>query len=165
MLARAAALLPTSDRPLGAVLYVDRTEELLVEQRHVMLERLATLGRALQGIAHELNTPLMTLQTLAKDLVAALDALPLDGEARADLSESLELIVEEARRMGGLTQSLLSTAHDRARPSVPGQSALSVARRAVQLVGARAERGDVWLDEASLDRPLPVSGVGCCRSS
>lgn len=56
---------------LRAFLYVDRTDELLVEQRHVMLERLATLGRALQGVAHELNTPLTTMQTLAKDLLEA----------------------------------------------------------------------------------------------
>ena len=40
-----------------AILWVDRTDQLVVEQRHIMLERLATLGRALQGVAHELNTP------------------------------------------------------------------------------------------------------------
>lgn len=152
-------LSPAPEVPLGAFLYVDRTDELLVGQRHVLLERLATLGRALQGVAHELNTPLMTMQTLAKDLQAALSELPLDDTARADLDESLDIIIEESRRCKGLTQSLLSTAHDGSQRSVGGgQTALQVARRAVQLVGASPERGEVELDEAALDRPLPVDG-------
>lgn len=152
-------LSPSPEVPLGAFLYVDRTEELLVEQRHVLLERLATLGRALQGVAHELNTPLMTMQTLAKDLQAALSDLPLDDAARDDLGESLDIIIEESRRCKGLTQSLLSTAHDGSqRGGAGGQTALQVARRAVQLVGPSAKPGEVELDELSLDRPLPTDG-------
>ena len=150
-------LSPSPEVPLGAFLYVDRTEELLVEQRHVLLERLATLGRALQGVAHELNTPLMTMQTLAKDLHAALRELPLDAAARADLEESLDIIIEESRRCKGLTQGLLSTAHDGSQGGRSGtQTALQVARRAVQLVGPSAKKGEVALDEAALDRALPV---------
>ncbi len=141
---------------LGAYLYVDRTDELVVEQRHVMLERLATLGRALQGVAHELNTPLMTMQTLAKDLEAALRELPLEDTQRKDLEESVQLIVEESRRCKGLTQSLLSTAHTRAWPEDgAGLTLLAIARRAVQLVGARVDNGPVQLDTESLDVPSP----------
>lgn len=140
---------------LGAVLWVDRTEELLVEQRHVMLERLATLGRALQGIAHELNTPLMTMQTLAKDLEAALRELPLDDAVRSDLGESVELIIEESRRCKGLTQSLLMTANPQQPRTVgAGSTALQIARRAVQLVGLKPDEGVVALDEHALDVPL-----------
>jgi signal transduction histidine kinase len=147
---------PGGRQAAGAFLYVDRTEELLVEQRHMMLERLATLGRALQGVAHELNTPLMTMQTLAKDLGAALAALPLDDEVRRDVDESIALIVEESRRCKGLTQSLLSTAQERAFAEEPaGLTLLAVARRAAQLVGRSAERGEVQLDEESLSRPAP----------
>jgi signal transduction histidine kinase len=141
----------------GAFLYVDRTEELLVEQRHVMLERLATLGRALQGIAHELNTPLMTMQTLAKDLEAALREVPLDDDARQDIEESVALIIEESRRCKGLTQSLLSTAQERswADRDAAGFTLLGVVKRAVQLVGQSVDKGDVELDEVSLDVPVP----------
>lgn len=150
------ALHPDGDVGLGAYLYVDRTEELLVEQRHVMLERLATLGRALQGVAHELNTPLMTMQTLAKDLEAALRDLPLEEGQRKDLEESLHIIVEESRRCKGLTQSLLSTAQARAWPQEgAGLTLLAIAKRAVQLVGASVDKGEVVLDEAALGLPSP----------
>jgi C4-dicarboxylate-specific signal transduction histidine kinase len=151
----------TEDRPLGAVLYVDRTDELLVEQRHVMLERLATLGRALQGVAHELNTPLTTMLTLAKDLTQALAELDLDDATRADMVESVELILAESRRCRGLTQSLLETAGaPKAVAAESSQTALDVARRALQLLGHPPEKPGcaVALDEGSLDVVLPASG-------
>ncbi|MBI1945169.1 MAG: HAMP domain-containing histidine kinase [Deltaproteobacteria bacterium] len=147
--------LPQS-RAIGAraLLYVDRTDELLVEQRHVMLERLATLGRALQGVAHELNTPLTTMQTLAKDLRAALKDAALDERLRKDVDESLQLLVEESQRCRTLTQSLLSSANDGRRPGTVAQRAVDVVRRAVRLVGA-AEVDEVSLDP-SLDVVIPV---------
>lgn len=142
-------------RTARARLYVDRTDELLVEQRHVMLERLATLGRAMQGVAHELNTPLTTMQTLAKDLRAALADAPLDDKLRKDVEESLALLVEESQRCRALTQALLSRADDGRRPHAP-QTFLEIARRAVRLV-APAEEGDaVHLDEESLKATCPV---------
>ena len=143
-------------RALGAraLLYVDRTDELLVEQRHVMLERLATLGRALQGVAHELNTPLTTMQTLGKDLRAVLAEAPLDERQRKDVDESLQLLIDESRRCRALTQALLSSANDGHRQGTVAQRAIDVVRRAVRLVGA-AEVDDVALDP-SLDVEVPV---------
>jgi signal transduction histidine kinase len=127
-------------RNARARLYVDRTDELLVEQRHVMLERLATLGRAMQGVAHELNTPLTTMQTLAKDLRAALADAPLDEKLRKDVEESL---------------ALLSRADDGRSTNKP-QTLFEIARRALRLV-ASAEEGDaVQLDERSLTFTCPV---------
>ncbi|MFZ9887631.1 MAG: sensor histidine kinase [Myxococcota bacterium] len=153
------ALSSGGSSPLGAYLYVDRTEEVLVEQRHVMLERLATLGRALQGVAHELNTPLMTMQTLARDLESTLPSLTLGESARRDVTESLQLIMEQSRRCRSLTQSLLSTAQERSWPEqAEGLTWLAVAERALQLVGSPAEKGIVALDEASLQRPLRHNG-------
>lgn len=147
--------LPRS-RAIGAraLLYVDRTDELLVEQRHVMLERLATLGRALQAVAHELNTPLTTMQTLGKDLRAALKDAALDDRLRRDVDESLQLLVEESQRCRTLTQALLSSANDGRRPGTNAQRAVDVVRRAVRLVGA-AEADDVALDP-TLDAIVPV---------
>jgi signal transduction histidine kinase len=142
------ALRPKHPRVSRAFLTVDRTEGLLVEQRHIMLERLATLGRAMQGVAHELNTPLTTMQTLAKDLQAALKDVELKDLVRADVDESLSLLIEETRRCRSLTQSLLSTANDGARSRGAKLSLVDVAKKSVRLVGA--ERDAVFVDEASL---------------
>jgi signal transduction histidine kinase len=142
-------------RNARARLYVDRTDELLVEQRHVMLERLATLGRAMQGVAHELNTPLTTMQTLAKDLRAALRDAPLDDKLRKDVEESLALLVEESQRCRALTQALLSRADDGRRPNAP-QTLFEIARRAVRLVAPAEEGEAVQLDERSLALTCPV---------
>jgi signal transduction histidine kinase len=142
--------------PTRAVLYVDRTEEKLVQQRHFMLERLATLGRALQGVAHELNTPLTTMQTLARDLSAVLADLEMPEELREDVEESIELLIDESRRCRTLTQSLLRTAHEDGRAS-PAENLLDVAVRAVRVVGLKADGSDrVELDRPSLRRPLAV---------
>jgi len=143
-------LRPSHPRVRHAFLTVDRTDNLRVEQRHVMLERFATLGRAMQGVAHELNTPLTTMQTLAKDLRAALDDVTLPDAVRADVSESLSLLIEETRRCRALTQSLLSTANDSARRRGLSGGLVDVARRAMKMVGARD--GAVVLDEDSLAR-------------
>jgi len=148
------ALPPSRAIGARALLYVDRTEELLVAQRHVMLERLATLGRALQAVAHELNTPLTTMQTLGKDLRAALQDAPLDARLRQDVDESLQLLIDESRRCRALTQALLSSANDGHRAGGQAQRALDVVRRAVRLVGAK-EADDVALDP-SLDAVVPV---------
>ncbi len=141
------ALRPTHPRVAHAYLTVDRTETLLVEQRHVLLERLATIGRAMQGVAHELNTPLTTMQTLAKDLRSLLADPSVPADVRKDAVESLDLIIEETRRCRTLTQSLLATANDGSR-SRGRQPALEVARRALRVVGS--DRHAVRLDDQSL---------------
>ena len=143
------ALRPSHPQVAQAFLTVDRTDNMLVEQRHVMLERLATIGRAMQGVAHELNTPLTTMQTLAKDLRAALQETELPPAVRADVEESLDLIIEETRRCRSLTQSLLSTANESNRRRGQRQPLLDVAQRAIKLVGSG--RFAVEIDEISLD--------------
>jgi signal transduction histidine kinase len=143
------ALRPRHPRVAHALLTVDRTESLLVEQRHVMLERLATIGRAMQGVAHELNTPLTTMQTLAKDLRVVFQDLTMPDNVRRDVAESLELIIEETRRCKTLTQSLLATANDGSR-SRGRQPALDVVRRALRVVGS--DRDAVHVDEDSVGR-------------
>lgn len=141
------ALRPSHPRVAQAFLSVDRTEGVLVEQRHIMLERLATLGRAMQGVAHELNTPLTTMQTLAKDMQAALADVALSEALRKDVDESLKLLIEESRRCRSLTQALLQTANDGRRSRGTRLPPLEVARKAIRLVGA--ERDAVYVDDAS----------------
>jgi signal transduction histidine kinase len=117
-------------------LYVDRTEATVDEQRAIMLERLASLGRAMQEVAHELNTPLASIQTLAVDL----SHLVAHAVKSPDAAESVALIVDEARRCQQISRELLSTA--RIGSSSPVRTVLGeVVRRAARLTYGR--RGGV----------------------
>src|SRR5262249_55024014 len=117
-----------------AFLYVDRTEATVDEQRAIMLERLASLGRAMQEGAHELNTPLASIQTLAVDLSHAVHS--------PDAAESVALIVDEARRCQQISRELLSTA--RSGSSSPVHTVLGeVVRRAARLTYGQRRGGVV----------------------
>jgi len=96
------------DEPRIMNLYVDRTEILLAERRLLHAERLASLGRVAQGVAHELNTPLATIRTLAADMREAIKLLEVDDALRSDLAESAALIRDETGRLGQITHSLLT---------------------------------------------------------
>ncbi|MFN3199290.1 MAG: sensor histidine kinase [Bradymonadia bacterium] len=102
--------LPLPDREGWMVLYLDRTTEVLAERQLVFTERLASLGRTVQGVAHELNTPLSTIQTLARDVQDALSAAELQGELREDLDESAGIITAEVDRCRRITHALLGRA-------------------------------------------------------
>lgn len=124
---RIAEMLAISGRGengVRAFLYVDRTEATVDEQRAIMLERLASLGRAMQEVAHELNTPLASIQTLAVDLSHAVHS--------ADAAESVALIVDEARRCQQISRELLSTARIGS-PSPVRTVLAEVVRRAARL--------------------------------
>jgi signal transduction histidine kinase len=89
-------------------LYVDRTKILLAERRLLHAERLASLGRVAQGVAHELNTPLATIRTLAADMREAIRSLGGGSALQTDLAESAALIRDETERLGRITHSLLT---------------------------------------------------------
>lgn len=133
------------DRPKVMNLYVDRTGAMLAERQLLLSERLSSLGRIAQGVAHELNTPLATIRTLAADMGAALGSLDAAGrEARdsliTDLGESAELIHEETGRLGRITHALLAGG-DLVRARIAGPVTLSqVLERGCALVIAGARR-------------------------
>ncbi|MBO6935783.1 MAG: hypothetical protein JJ863_12435 [Deltaproteobacteria bacterium] len=118
-------------------LYVDRTEATIAEARLLLAERLASLGRVAQGVAHELNTPLATIRTLAADMRVALETV--DGEVAKDLNESATLIRDETRRLGKITQALLAGG-DLVRARIDGSVPLAAAverSRAIVFAGLR----------------------------
>jgi signal transduction histidine kinase len=127
-------------------LYVDRTEATLDEQRLVTTERLVSLGRVAQGVAHELNTPLATIRTLSADMRAAIRAFETNdsqpsADVLEDLAESAALIQDETRRLGRITQALLAGG-DLVRARIEGQVPVAaVVERARALVFAGVRDG------------------------
>ncbi len=137
-------------------LYIDRTSATLAERQLVLAERLASLGRVAQGVAHELNTPLATIRTLAADMVLALQSLTsADSAGRgalvSDLSESASLIKEETARLGRIAQALLAGG-DLVRLRIRGAVPLgAVVERASALVFAGIRGGPAVETDPSLD--------------
>jgi C4-dicarboxylate-specific signal transduction histidine kinase len=135
-------------------LYVDRTAATLADQRLLLAERLVSLGRVAQGVAHELNTPLATIRTLASDMRASLragiDARAQDQEEvqdglhwrklALDIDESAALVHDETLRLGRITQSLLAGG-DLVRTKIQGGvpvAAVVERARALVFAGVRA---------------------------
>lgn len=138
-------------------LYVDRTQMLLAERRLLHAERLASLGRVAQGVAHELNTPLATIRTLASDMREAIRSLGGDEALQSDLAESAALIRDETGRLGRITHSLLtggSLPRLRINSSAP---LLPIVERARALVFAGVRDGGPELDIDDSVRTLVVS--------
>ncbi len=126
-------------------LYLDRTQATLADARLMLAERLASLGRVAQGVAHELNTPLATIRTLATDMRHAI--ADLDPEIARDLDESATLIRDETRRLGRITQALLAGG-DLVRTRPPDNVPLSAAvERARAIVTAGLRGGGVVVDD------------------
>ncbi|MDQ3035037.1 MAG: ATP-binding protein [Myxococcota bacterium] len=135
------------DGPRRAMnLYLDRTTSVIDERGLILAERLASLGRVTTGVAHELNTPLATIRTLAADMQVALRDLEAAGEPAdrtrliADVAESAAIVQDETRRLGRITQGLL-TGGDVVRAEMEGEVPLAaVVERARALVFAGMRR-------------------------
>lgn len=152
LVAHAAAELRAQERALSRA-----KEKAAREERKLLLaERLASLGRVSQGVAHELNTPLATIRTLATDMREALSVLREGREGAAsveaiidDLDESAVLIRDETTRMGKVTQSLLKGGDLVEIQIRDGVVLYEVAERARSLVIAgRRSKVRVHLDES-----------------
>ncbi len=142
---------PIDEREQGRVmnLYIDRTQAMLAERQLVLAERLASLGRVAQGVAHELNTPLATIATLAADMRQALGELTANDDIVRDIDESAKLIRDETGRLGRITQALLAGG-DLVRARIEGHVPLAAAvERAKAIVCAGVRRdSDVRIDES-----------------
>lgn len=130
--------LPRGDRHMA--LYVDRTTEVLDQRQLMFTERLASLGRTVQGVAHELNTPLATIQTLGRDVLDVTGTASLPEGVRDDLAESATMIVEEVQRCRRITHALLGRM-EHLEPIREGMACLDVALdRAIAVVFTHERR-------------------------
>lgn len=100
-------LFPVPDQRRVITLCLDRTRVVLDQRRLMLTERLASLGRTVQGVAHELNTPLATIQTLGRDTLDCVRSAALPEAVALDLSESAQMIVAEVQRCRRITHALL----------------------------------------------------------
>ncbi len=80
----------------------DVTDQRRAESQLQQAERLAALGQLVSGVAHEINNPAAIISGFAQTMM-------LD-EMKADHREMIEMIYDEAGRIGKITQNLLAFA-------------------------------------------------------
>ena len=88
----------------GVVILVeDITEQTLLEAELAHAERLASIGRLAAGVAHEIGNPLTGIASLAQNLQEESDP--------EYIRESIELVLEQTRRIRDIVQTLVSFSH------------------------------------------------------
>jgi len=114
--------------------------------------KLSALGQMSAGLAHELNQPLMAIQTFADNAVAFLDR---GKPARA--GENLGRISDMSRRMGRIIKNLRAFARQESEPAAR-VDLVEVLNSAIELTEPRMRREEVTLDFDLPDAPVWVSG-------
>ncbi|SCM68511.1 sensor histidine kinase [Donghicola eburneus] len=161
LLAFGALLFLATERRRTLTLVNQRLED-RVAQRTAELERaqadlvqagkLSALGKMSAGISHELNQPLMAVQSFAENAALYLerDRVP---EARANLVR----ISDMAHRMGRIIKNLRAFARQEKEP-VGRVDLTGVIRSALELSEARMEREGVSLVWSERETPVLVRG-------
>jgi two-component system NtrC family sensor kinase len=88
------------------VVMTDITDAALMQAKLAHAERMATLGRLVSGVAHEVNNPLAAILGFT-DLLLENPAVP------ANAREDLQIILHETQRTKDIVQDLLSFARQR----------------------------------------------------
>jgi len=88
------------------VVMTDITDAALLQAKLAHAERMATIGRLVSGVAHEVNNPLAAI-------LGFTDLLIENPEIPASAHESLEIILQETQRTKNIVQDLLSFARQR----------------------------------------------------
>ncbi len=85
------------------VMLEDLTESLLLEQKLIHSERLASIGQLAAGVAHEIGNPVTGVDCLAQELRSY--------SSEEDTREIASQILEQTKRIGKILHSLISFAH------------------------------------------------------
>jgi signal transduction histidine kinase len=88
------------------VVMTDITDAALMQAKLAHAERMATLGRLVSGVAHEVNNPLAAILGFT-DLLLENPGVPINAH------EDLQIILHETQRTKDLVQDLLSFARQR----------------------------------------------------
>ncbi|WP_299602930.1 ATP-binding protein [uncultured Tateyamaria sp.] len=118
----------------------------------VQAGKLSALGQMSAGLSHELNQPLMAIQTYADNAQAFLQR---DKPDRAE--DNLGRIADMARRMGRIIKNLRAFARQESEPALRVDLA-QVVQSAVELTTPRMRNEDVTLTLNLPDAPVWVSG-------
>lgn len=89
------------------VVMTDITDAALLQAKLAHSERMATLGRLVSGVAHEVNNPLAAI-------LGFTDLLLENPEVPGNAREDLQIILQETQRTKDIVQDLLSFARQRA---------------------------------------------------
>lgn len=81
--------------------------------RVVQEDRLASLGRLVASVCHEINNPISSIVTFNKLVLAHIRDGTLPPEGLSGFNRYLELAVKEAMRCGGIVKNLLSFARQK----------------------------------------------------
>ena len=109
------------------VVMTDITDAVLLQAKLAHSEKMATIGRLVSGVAHEVNNPLAAILGFT-DLLLENPGIP--GEAREDL----QIILRETQRTKEIVQDLLSFARQRPAQREPMQ-VNSILRQTIKLRG------------------------------
>ncbi|MEE3072346.1 MAG: ATP-binding protein, partial [Pseudomonadota bacterium] len=130
-----------------------RTAELEQAQSDlVQAGKLSALGKMSAGISHELNQPLMAIQTFAENAV-----LFMERGRDADARKNLERISDMARRMGRIIKNLRAFARQEREP-VGRVDLVQVIANALELSEARMKQEGVALVWSPPAQPVLVRG-------
>lgn len=81
--------------------------------RFIQEDRLASLGRLVASVCHEINNPLASIVTFNKLILSYLEEDKLPPEGNAGVKRYLELSVKEALRCGNIIKNLLAFARQK----------------------------------------------------
>jgi signal transduction histidine kinase len=80
-------------------------------------ERMVGIGLLAADVAHEINNPMNAMLGLTELGLRTIERGPLDGEATAELGESLRVVRREALRCKGIVERLMAMVRSDRRPS------------------------------------------------
>src|SRR5271170_2266558 len=107
------------------VVMTDITDAVLLQAKLAHSERMATIGRLVSGVAHEVNNPLAAI-------LGFTDLLLENPEVPVSAREDLQIILQETQRTKDIVQDLLSFARQRPVQREPVQ-VNSVLRQTIKL--------------------------------
>ena len=151
---RTAALSDTNARLTREAEEREEAQRALAQAQADLVQagKLSALGQMSAGLSHELNQPLMAIQSYAENGVQFL------GKGKADRAgDNLTRISDLARRMGRIIKNLRAFARQESEPVVRVDVA-EVLASAIELTMPRIRQAEVTLDYAPPDAPLWARG-------